>query len=255
MWDHFFATNRFPNYNVDVPNSRCIRCHPNVVSKAGALFSHALHQTKAKCQECHATAGHEVSLQSLEAAGVLKSLAATAAVPGGLTPSIAPGHIKVICQKCHDQAKMKCTTCHQAPHEPRGECSNCHRPGSAFRFVHPAIPAGADCSRCHTLPANHRQVTGPCGACHQTPGTGWVFSHPSSSLDCAKCHTAPVNHFGPTCPQCHSPNVPFAQAVFNHPNPVGRHTFRSFPCVKCHPNNVYTSANCTCHGGHPPSGD
>jgi hypothetical protein len=29
VWDHFFADNRFPNYTVDVPNSRCIRCHPS----------------------------------------------------------------------------------------------------------------------------------------------------------------------------------------------------------------------------------
>lgn len=253
VWDHFFGTYSFPNYTVDMPNSRCERCHVNVPSKAGALFSHHLHETKAKCKECHAIVGHQVSLDSLAAMGVLKSTATTPPVPGGLTPSVAPGHIKVVCQDCHDQAGMKCTTCHQAPHEPRGECSNCHHPGSAFRFVHPTVPTGVDCSKCHTLPVGHRPVTGLCSNCHRVPGTGWVFVHPASATNCVDCHTPPANHFGPNCSSCHSPNVPFVQAVFNHPANTGDHSFRDFPCVKCHPNNVYTSASCTCHGGRAPN--
>jgi nitrate/TMAO reductase-like tetraheme cytochrome c subunit len=215
VWDHFFSSPTFPNYSVDIPNSRCERCHPNVATNTGALFSHAFHETKATCKDCHATAGHEVSLQSLSDAGVLKAAATTPPVPAGMTPSSIPAHIKVICQECHNQAAMKCTTCHQAPHEPRGECSNCHQPGTAFRFVHPA--ATASCGDCHTPPAGHY------------PGT-----------DCKACHT---------------PTVAFAKAVFAHPSNTGRHTFQSFPCVKCHPGDVYTSASCTCHGGNPPRGD
>lgn len=253
LWDHFFADSRFPNYSVDVADSRCIACHTNIQPKTASRFSHALHQSKAHCKECHAVTGHEVSLDALRSAGVLKDNASTSApVPGGLTPSAAAGHIKVVCQDCHDQAKMKCGACHSAPHEDRGDCTNCHQPGTAFVFSHPVTTA--DCSNCHKKPAGHPQTSGPCSVCHQKPGTGWAFSHPAGSTDCAGCHQAPANHFGTECATCHSPSVPFAQATFNHPTNTGAHSWRSFPCAKCHPNGLNT-ASCTCHGGNAPSGD
>ena len=158
VWDHFFATNTFPNFTVSVPNSRCIRCHATVPNKAGSLFSHALHVNRARCQDCHAQTGHIVSLASLAAASVLKSdfttpsiVVSGSAAPTG-TPSSIPGHIKVICQDCHDQAQMRCSSCHQPPHENRGECSNCHKPGPVWIATH---PAGTNCAQCHTPPANH----------------------------------------------------------------------------------------------------
>jgi nitrate/TMAO reductase-like tetraheme cytochrome c subunit len=212
VWDHFFADNRFPNFSVDVPNSRCTGCHPNVPNKPGSLFSHAVHVGRVTCKDCHAQTGHVVSLASLQAEGVLRSNPTTTPVSPGATPTSLPGHVTVICQDCHDLAKMKCSSCHQAPHDNRGECSNCHRPGSRFYALHPA-------------------------------GT-----------DCAACHTPPANHFGPDCSGCHTPGTPFAQAVFNHPTNTGDHTFRSFPCVKCHPNGLATAV-CTCHGGSAPTGD
>lgn len=251
LWDHFFVDYRFPNYSIDMPNSRCVHCHPSVTVKTGSRFSHKLHETKAQCHDCHNTTGHEVSLAFLRDAGVLKNGASMPKPPNGLTPSALNGHIKVICQKCHDQVKMKCTTCHTPPHEPRGECSNCHRPGDNFIFVHPTTTS--DCSRCHTQSASHPKTTGPCSACHRQPGTGWAFSHPVARTDCASCHTPPANHFGANCVACHSPSVPFASAVFNHPANTGDHSWRSFPCVRCHPKD-YTSASCTCHGGRAPSG-
>lgn len=215
VWDHFFADPRFPNYSVDVPNVRCTRdgCHPTVAARSNSTFSHAQHATRAKCQQCHATAGHVVTLAALQAEGTLKAAATTPPVPGGLVPSAAAGHKPVSCQKCHDQANMKCSQCHQAPHEPRGECSACHQPGANFTFVHGA--KGSDCSQCHAPPANH---------------------------------------FGPDCSACHSPDVPFKNTVFNHPARIGDHSFRSFPCVKCHPTG-YTTSSCTCHGGRAPTGD
>jgi hypothetical protein len=252
LYDHFFADVRYPNYNVALPDSRCVRCHATVQPKVSTLFSHALHQTKAHCKECHAITGHLVPLETLRAAGVLKENATSAPIPGGLTPSSAAGHVKVVCQQCHDQAKMKCGACHSAPHEDRGDCTNCHRPGTAFVFVHPVT--SADCGSCHQKPAGHPQSSGPCAVCHQKPGTGWAFSHPSTSTDCASCHQAPANHFGADCAACHSPSVPFAQATFNHPGNTGAHSWRSFPCVRCHPSG-YTTASCTCHGGNPPQGD
>lgn len=255
VWDHFFADSRFPNYTVDVPNGRCERCHPSVnprvVTSGVAPFSHALHETKARCRDCHAVTGHEVSLDALRAAGVLKGGASAPPVPAGMTPSVAPGHIRVVCQRCHDQARMKCTACHQAPHDPKGECDRCHQPGMRFRFVHPAVTA--DCSKCHTLPASHPAAKGACGSCHRQPGTGWAFTHPEGRPDCGTCHQPPANHFGPGCASCHSPSVPFAAAVFNHVGDTGDHSWRSFPCARCHPKG-YTSASCTCHGGRPPAG-
>lgn len=252
VYDHFFADKRYPNYNVDLSNARCLRCHPRVEIRNGSRFSHALHETQAQCKECHATTGHEVSLESLRAAGVLKSEATTPPVPAGMRPTIAAGHKVVVCQKCHDQAKMKCSACHAAPHESRGDCTNCHQPGDRFVFVHPVT--GADCSRCHQMPANHPSAKGACATCHQQPGTGWAFKHPVSSTDCAACHQPPAPHFGPACASCHSPRVPFAQATFNHPSNTGEHDWRSLPCARCHPDG-YTSVSCTCHGGKAPQGD
>jgi cytochrome c nitrite reductase small subunit len=213
LWGHFFSDNRFPNYNVDVPNSRCVGCHKIVTTKSGSTFSHADHAKRAKCQECHATAGHVVSLDALAAAKVLKAAATTPPVPAALNPSVAAGHKPVVCQQCHDQANMKCSACHQAPHEPRGECSGCHQPGANFTFVHGA--KGSDCSQCHVPPANH---------------------------------------YGADCSTCHTVTVPFKRTVFTHPANTGRHTWRSFPCVKCHPTG-FTTSSCTCHGGTAPGGD
>ena len=207
VWDHFTRDNRFPNFTVDLPNSRCIRCHPTVPNKPGSLFSHALHLHRAQCKDCHSQVGHIVSLASLDAAGILKSGAATPSIAPSGTPSSIPGHIKVICQDCHDQANMRCSSCHEAPHENRGECSNCHRPGPRFVATH---PAGTGCASCHKAPANH---FGPdCAACH-TPGTPFaktVFVHPAThhpyrSRPCAACH--PNGYTTAFC-TCHGGNAP-----------------------------------------------
>lgn len=211
VWDHFTKDNRFPTYGVELPNARCLRCHATVRTVGGSRFDHFLHANKAACKECHPTTGHSVTSAALKQAGILTTTDVGAPVPGGLTPSSAPGHIKVSCQGCHDQAKMRCSLCHAAPHEARGECSDCHQPGTRFKFAHPA-------------------------------GT-----------DCVRCHKPPANHFGPSCASCHTPGVPFASATFRHPA-TGEHSFRSFPCAKCHPDG-YTKAYCSCHKGKPPTGD
>lgn len=206
LWDHFFKDNRFPNFTVDMPNSRCIRCHATVPEKAGSTFSHAAHETKARCKDCHSQTGHTVALAALDAAGILKQGAKTP-VPGGLTPSSIPGHIKVVCQDCHNQAQMKCHACHTPPHEDRGECSNCHRPGTAFVASH---PAGTDCTKCHNPPANH--FGADCATCH-TPGTPFAsatFTHPPvhhgfQSRPCVKCHP---NGYATSYCTCHNGHPP-----------------------------------------------
>jgi nitrate/TMAO reductase-like tetraheme cytochrome c subunit len=203
VWDHFFAAARFPNFTVDVPNSRCVRCHPSVPDKIGSLFSHDKHKNKATCKDCHAQVGHVVSLAALDAAGVLKSGATTLTV-AGMTPSSISGHKKVICQDCHDQAAMKCSACHQPPHEDRGECSNCHVPGDSFVLSH---AANSNCAVCHTPPANH---FGPdCALCHtpSVPFAKTVFTHTPRVGDhdfrafpCVKCHP---NGFTTSSCTCH----------------------------------------------------
>lgn len=206
VWDHFFADNRFPNYTVDVPNSRCVGCHHTVADKPGAIFKHSLHATKATCKDCHPRTGHAVTLASLDAAGILKANP-TIPVPGGLTPSSAPGHKKVVCQDCHDQATMKCSACHQPPHEERGDCTNCHVPGDSFAFRH---VASLDCVSCHKPPANH--FAADCATCHQftVPFKQATFTHPRvphgyQSRPCAKCH--PNNYSTSFC-TCHNGNPP-----------------------------------------------
>lgn len=153
VWDHFTTSPVFPGQAVDMPNSRCVRCHPVVASKPGSKFDHTLHAKQGQCILCHATVGHDVSLGALSAAGILApgaSSIATSSPLGRGTP--LPGHITVECQRCHDMVKTPCSTCHRATHEPRGECSGCHQPGSTWTFAHPrtrhdyrSIP----CAKCH----------------------------------------------------------------------------------------------------------
>jgi nitrate/TMAO reductase-like tetraheme cytochrome c subunit len=251
VWDHFTKDNRFPNYSVEVPDSRCVPCHPKVDKKIGTRFSHLLHQKNGRCQECHATVGHEVSIASLREAGILKEGAGMPPAPTGVSPSAVPGHKKVVCQQCHDQVKMKCSLCHQASHDPLGECSNCHAVGNKFVFVHPV--SNADCGSCHKKSAKHKATTAACTTCHAVGGKTWAFTHPADKK-CTSCHKAPAKHYGTGCATCHSPKIPFAKARFNHPGNTGEHSYRSFACVKCHPRS-YSTASCTCHGGRAPSGD
>lgn len=249
LWDHFTRKNLFPNYTVELPNARCQSCHAKVKDTLGAKFSHSVHTTKALCKDCHATAGHEVTLAVLGRAGILKPAATGPPTPGGMTPSAASGHIKVACQRCHDQAKMKCSQCHNAPHEIKpGDCSNCHTTDAKFVFRHTADTA---CAKCHKPPASH--FAGDCASCHKSGGSSWAFTHPLSTA-CADCHKPPANHFGSSCASCHSVGVPFRNATFRHTGNTGEHSYRSFACVKCHPNG-YSAASCTCHGGRPPRGD
>jgi hypothetical protein len=258
-----------------------------VAGKRLLVFSHTAHERNATCKDCHRQTGHAVSAASLQAAGVLAADATTPTI-AGMTPSAAPGHTAVMCQQCHDQANMKCSSCHEPPHEARGECSGCHRAGAAFVFVH---PEGNNCISCHKAPAKHygsaclvchsrdvpfvdtvytHSAGAHCPTCHKPPakhyGSGCSYCHSPSvpfakatfrhprSANCASCHKAPAKHYGSSCASCHKPLVPFARATFHHPGGTGEHSYRSFACAKCHPNG-YSTAYCTCHKGHPPTDD
>jgi len=81
--------------------------------------------------------------------------------------------------------------------------------------------------------------------------------HDMAAADCQTCHRPPPNHYASAgqCTTCHKPTVPFAQTVFEHPAVGEEHTYRSFPCVDCHPKSL-TVASCTrCHEGGAPEED
>jgi nitrate/TMAO reductase-like tetraheme cytochrome c subunit len=206
--DHFFGSVRFPLSSVDVPNSRCIRCHASIPDRPGAAFDHAMHTKFDTCKDCHPQVGHAVTLASLDAAGILNmSETSMAILATGTGASVSAGHIHVVCQECHDLSAMKCSACHQPMHEDLGECSNCHRPGPAFTFVH---PTSTDCAACHTPPAGH--YTTDCVACHtpSVPFAGTVFTHPQTHHDylsrpCATCHP---NGYSTAYCTCHHGSPP-----------------------------------------------
>jgi nitrate/TMAO reductase-like tetraheme cytochrome c subunit len=210
LWNHFTRVNLFPNYAVELPDSRCVACHATVKDTLGAKFSHAVHAGKAPCKDCHTTVGHTVTLAALDQAGILKPAAADPPIPAGATPSVAAGHLKVACQRCHDQAKMKCSQCHKATHEVKpGECSDCHVAGTKFLFKHPADTA---CTRCHKAPANHYGDS--CAKCHAVGvafrnatfrHSGNTGEHSYRSFACAKCH--PKGYASASC-TCHGGKVP-----------------------------------------------
>lgn len=153
VWDHFTTTPVFPGQAVDMPNSRCVRCHPIVSNLSKSRFDHALHEKQGQCVLCHSASGHDVSFASLKAAGILNPSASAVATssPVGRGVPLA-GHVTVECSRCHDMTRTPCSSCHRATHEPRGECSTCHRTASAWTFAHPrtrhdyrSIP----CAKCH----------------------------------------------------------------------------------------------------------
>ena len=104
VYAEFFTHSTFPNYNADIPDARCERCHPEVMRQtttADGKFSHVTHLNKGvRCAQCHASTGHKVTFSALKDAGLLNP----ANAPAGLTyvgesfkastgkPSALPGH-------------------------------------------------------------------------------------------------------------------------------------------------------------------
>ncbi len=164
VYAQFFSNAKFPNYNADVPDSRCLRCHPNAALKVVGRFKHAQHTARGiSCAKCHAITGHQVSFSAIEAVGLLntKNAAAGADYVGqqfrSLTGmgSVYPGHKPVPCQNCHDQAKLQCAFCHDAPANHFGDnCRQCHGDASVpfTQFNHPRT--------------FHNYLNRPCATCH-----------------------------------------------------------------------------------------
>jgi hypothetical protein len=174
VWAHFTGFGGFPMAAPpDVPDRRCVRCHPKVKLKnPSARFSHEIHAKQGPCQMCHPTTGHDVPTAALRAAGVYNAQnAALRAQVGTATPAARgagkaniPGHIAVSCSECHNMAPMQCQACHTPPHVPRGDCGQCHKAGPKFTFVHPETQMpdwqSIECAKCH--PVSYRQVNCTC---------------------------------------------------------------------------------------------
>ena len=230
--DHLTTRPAFPQSDVQVPDSRCLACHPGIMQSTGPKFSHKAHAGAGACVTCHATVGHDVTIAALAKANVLKAgiepttsgLVESAFASTAASASEPATHAPVSCSQCHDLATVPCSTCHQAPHADRGECSTCHQPGPAWVFTH---PVSTDCASCHTAPAKHFGTE--CASCHSpdVPFAKTVYAHTSS--DCASCHTAPSSHSASSnktgaCATCHEkPGVSWA---FSHPS--------SSACSGCH---------------------
>ena len=257
VWSHFFGNRSFPlEVPPPMPNSWCARCHPNVRTNL-KNFVHELHASKGSCRDCHPTTGHKVTTQALKDAGIFNPnvrvtpFALNVAIINGGRANV-PGHITVVCSRCHDMKATGCRPCHAPPntnaHQVSSDCTLCHKPGRVFSFSHPG--ANVQCLDCHTVPATHpaNALGKACTICH-APGRSWTFTHPASATNCSDCHTPPANHFGNNCAACHHrAGVLWA---FSHPS-AGEHSWRSFPCAKCH-SRGYTTAYCSCHGGNPPN--
>ena len=219
----------------------CSRCHN--LAETGCQRCHVpRHAARGACGTCHLPGATWVFTHPKE--GVDCSMCHK--LP-------AADHIaRKDCLTCHPAVGVswkrkhivgqECGDCHVQPAGHRvGSCSACHKkPGVDWSFVHPG--ASADCAGCHARPSGHKP--GACNSCHTNAGKSWAFAHPAAPGDCAACHSRPANHYAGTCMLCHK--HPGATFAFAHP--ASHHSWRSRPCVKCHPNG-YTSHFCTCHGG------
>ena len=164
VYAQFFGNAKFPNYNADVPDSRCLRCHPDAPTKVVGQFQHGNHIGRGiACAKCHATTGHKVTFEALGAAGLLNSANAPAGAQfvGQQFTSMTgkgsayPGHKPVPCQNCHDQANLDCSFCHTPPaNHFAGNCRQCHVDASVpfKQFQHP--------------PTHHYYLSRPCVKCH-----------------------------------------------------------------------------------------
>jgi cytochrome c nitrite reductase small subunit len=162
----------FPNYNADVPDARCLRCHPDAPTKVVGKFDHAQHNG-VRCAKCHASTGHEVTFSALRSAGILNARNApadqtyvgqTLSASAG-KGSVYPGHRSVPCQSCHDQANLQCDYCHTPPPNHYGlDCRACHSNAAVpfSQFTHPKTHhdyRSRPCVKCHPVDYTHVYCT------------------------------------------------------------------------------------------------
>jgi len=208
----------------DIPNSNCLECHepPPDPSLPTVTFSHDKH-SGLNCISCHVRFVHT-----------------TVNPPYYQNPAAMSS-----CLKCHNGsiAPDNCSYCHTAPHEVRGECSNCHEQQSWTNasFEHPFPPTGGHanltCTDCHVSKPGVENIPGTqlpkadpaCISCHG--------DHHNGLTDCASCHTTEGWQ-----------NTSFVHSQVGPHIPSGD---KPLQCADCHKSG-YTTASCTpCHSGTP----
>lgn len=243
---HFRGDTSFPReVQAEVPSERCVRCHSKI-SIVSTGFDHAVHARRGPCTQCHADAGHKVTITALKAAGYYSGFTGTGASAESTTAIVdrgradLPGHVSISCSRCHVMSANTCSGCHKPKHPARGECGTCHATGAEFIFTHPVDRP--DCKSCHTPKPTHTKSSSPttrCVTCHKQPGVKWSFTHPSKTSDCESCHARPAKHRAGTCTQCHAAGGSWK---FKHPAAKS-------DCQSCHnrPSGHRSGSCTTCH--------
>jgi nitrate/TMAO reductase-like tetraheme cytochrome c subunit len=108
VWVHFSSHPAAPlAVTKQIPNSNCLKCHnpPLDPSLPTVTFAHDKH-AGIDCISCH-----------------IRFVHTTVNPPYYVDPAAMSS-----CLKCHNGsiAPNNCSYCHTAPHEARGECSDCH---------------------------------------------------------------------------------------------------------------------------------
>jgi len=207
-----------------IPNSNCLACHepPPDPTLPTVTFSHDKH-SGLDCISCHVRFVHT-----------------TVNPPYYRDPAAMSS-----CLQCHNGsiAPNKCSYCHTAPHEARGECSKCHN-----------LQSWTSTSIQHPFPLTGGHASLTCADCHVSkPGAETIAGTDLAKADpaCISCHGD--HHNGLTdCASCHTTDG-WQNTSFVHPQ-VGEHVpsgERPLQCADCHKSG-YTSASCTpCHEGTP----
>ena len=162
IWVHITGTPTAPlAVTREIPSSNCLSCHPNPgdATLGDVAFSHDAHAAES-CVDCHVRLVHRTVNP----------------------PDYVPPAEMSSCLVCHDGtiASSECSYCHQPPHEPRGECSNCHNQDSWIGALadHPFPLVGADarltCTDCHASQPGVEKI----------PGTELFQADPA----CVSCH-------------------------------------------------------------------
>lgn len=238
-----------------IPNSTCTAsdCHPagtvpDPIAFTSSSFSHEGHPEVELCIDCHSQVVHT-------------------GTPG--RPYIDPASMAA-CLTCHDgeRAADDCDVCHEAPHDPRGRCTDCHELASwDSTFEHPVrltkTHGAVVCEKCHAR-STETEIGPPvgCASCHKkqhqaggklcadchrlTRWTPSTFDHPKSR--CTDCHRRPHPDRG-SCTRCHTTSS--WASHFAHPVPLGG-VHAQFACEKCHVNGLDAPGRAcvSCHGDH-----
>ena len=173
------------------------------------------------CASCHGDQ-HRAQLSSdcLQCHTYLKWKPATRFDHARAKYQLSAAHLKVACEKCHQQtadggkpatkfagiAFSSCDSCHKDPHRAafQSACQSCHSP-DAWKPAHPASPfdhsrtkfalagkhAPLACSKCH-LTSNFKEpiAHANCADCHKTDMHGGQFASRTDRGECSACHTA-----------------------------------------------------------------